>query len=55
MLILRPMTEKDLPAVEAWLRLPHVASWWTPDYPAEAAAMGADDGEIGRRCSLAAG
>jgi aminoglycoside 6'-N-acetyltransferase len=24
------MTEADLPAVEAWLRLPHVARWWTP-------------------------
>lgn len=30
------MTEADLPAVEAWLRLPHVARWWTPDAPAEA-------------------
>lgn len=90
-LSLRPMTEADLPAVEAWLRLPHVARWWTPDttaeaeiakyrqrvrpdtkpathmlmvtldgtpvgwcqwyrwadYPAEAEAMGAHDGEIG--------
>jgi aminoglycoside 6'-N-acetyltransferase len=90
-LSLRPMTEADLPAVEGWLRLPHVARWWTPnttagaeitkyrqrvsgasarpttmlmvtwdgeaigwcqwyrwaDYPAEAAAMGAHDGEIG--------
>ncbi len=30
------MTEADLPAVEAWLRLPHVARWWTPDTTAEA-------------------
>jgi aminoglycoside 6'-N-acetyltransferase len=35
-LSLRPMTEEDLPAVEAWLRLPHVARWWTPDTTAEA-------------------
>lgn len=91
MLSLRPMTEDDLPAVQAWLRLPHVARWWTPqttaereiakyqrrisqtgapptvmltvtwagdaigwcqwyrwaDYPAEATAMGAYDGELG--------
>ena len=90
-LSLRPMTDEDLPAVRAWLGLPHVARWWTPDatpeqevakyrrringtsarptimltvtwagdpigwcqwyrwadYPAEAAAMGAYDGEIG--------
>jgi aminoglycoside 6'-N-acetyltransferase len=32
----RPMTEADLPAVDAWLRLPHVARWWTPDTTAEA-------------------
>jgi aminoglycoside 6'-N-acetyltransferase len=25
------MTGADLPAVETWLRLPHVARWWTPD------------------------
>jgi hypothetical protein len=25
------MTEADLRAVEAWLRLPHVARWWTPN------------------------
>jgi aminoglycoside 6'-N-acetyltransferase len=31
MLFLRPMTEEDLRAVEAWLGLPHVARWWTPD------------------------
>ena len=31
MLFLRPMTEADLPLVEAWLGLPHVAHWWTPD------------------------
>ena len=31
MLFLRPMTEADLPLVEAWLGLPHVARWWTPD------------------------
>jgi aminoglycoside 6'-N-acetyltransferase len=30
------MTEADLPAVEAWLRLPHVARWWTPNTTAEA-------------------
>jgi aminoglycoside 6'-N-acetyltransferase len=30
------MTEADLLAVEAWLRLPHVARWWTPDTTAEA-------------------
>jgi aminoglycoside 6'-N-acetyltransferase len=30
-LSLRPMTEEDLPTVEAWLRQPHVARWWTPD------------------------
>src|ERR1022692_392269 len=35
MLVLRPMSEEDLPAVEAWLRLPHVARWWTPDTTAE--------------------
>ena len=29
------MNENDLPAVEAWLRLPHVARWWTPDTTAE--------------------
>ena len=85
------MAEGDLPAVEAWLHLPHVARWWTTgttaeeevakyrqrislkrrsatimltaiqgdhpigwcqwyrwaDYPAEAEAMGARDGEAG--------
>jgi aminoglycoside 6'-N-acetyltransferase len=84
------MNENDLPAVGAWLRLPHVARWWTPgttaerevskyreritltqartimltvswagdpigwcqwyrwaDYPAEATAVGAGDGELG--------
>ena len=30
------MTEADLPVVEAWLRLPHVARWWTPGTTAEA-------------------
>jgi aminoglycoside 6'-N-acetyltransferase len=30
------MTEQDLPEVEAWLRRPHVARWWTPDTTAEA-------------------
>jgi len=35
MLLLPPMTDEDLPAVEAWLRLPHVARWWTPDTTAE--------------------
>jgi aminoglycoside 6'-N-acetyltransferase len=33
---LRPMTEANLPAIEAWLALPHVARWWTPDTTAEA-------------------
>jgi len=91
MLSLRPMTEDDLPTVETWLSLPHVARWWPPDtmprqetvkyrhriqgtsprpatmltitwagaaigwcqwyrwadYPAEAAAIGAHDGELG--------
>ncbi len=28
MLRLRPMTEDDLPAIRAWLELPHVARWW---------------------------
>ena len=32
----RPMTEDDLPAIAAWLALPHVARWWTPDTTAEA-------------------
>jgi aminoglycoside 6'-N-acetyltransferase len=85
------MTEGDLPAIAAWLALPHVARWWTAgttaeaelaeyrhrvsdgadpatimlmvlrddvpvgwcewyrwaDYPAEAAEMGALDGEAG--------
>ncbi len=36
MLCLRRMTEGDLPLVLAWLRLPHVARWWTPDTTAEA-------------------
>jgi aminoglycoside 6'-N-acetyltransferase len=36
MLSLRPMPEEDLPAVGAWLRLPHVARWWTADTTAEA-------------------
>lgn len=88
---LRPMVGADLAAVQAWLGLPHVARWWTPDttagakiaqyrqrisgdgdtatvmltvtddgapigwcqwyrwsdYPAEAAAMGAREGEVG--------
>lgn len=35
MLSLRPMTEDDLPSVGTWLRLPHVARWWTPDTTAE--------------------
>ena len=30
------MTEADLPTVGAWLLLPHVARWWTPDTTAEA-------------------
>jgi aminoglycoside 6'-N-acetyltransferase len=29
------MTEEDLAAVDAWLRLPHVARWWTTDTTAE--------------------
>jgi aminoglycoside 6'-N-acetyltransferase len=36
MLSLRPMTEGDLPQIEAWLGLPHVARWWTPDTTPEA-------------------
>ena len=35
MLSLRPMTEDDLPEVEAWMRLPHVARWWLPGTTAE--------------------
>lgn len=38
MLSLRLMTEDDLPAVQAWLGLPHVARWWTPDATAEETA-----------------
>ena len=30
------MTEADLLVVESWLRLPHVARWWTPDTADEA-------------------
>ncbi len=30
------MAEEDLPGIAAWLRLPHVARWWTPDTTAEA-------------------
>lgn len=30
------MREDDLPAIDAWLRLPHVARWWTPETTAEA-------------------
>ncbi len=33
---LRPMTEEDLPTVDAWLRQPHVSRWWTPDTTPEA-------------------
>jgi hypothetical protein len=29
------MNEDDLPAVEVWLHLPHVARWWTSDTTAE--------------------
>ena len=36
MIALRPMTQSDLPALEAWLTQPHVARWWTPDTTAEA-------------------
>jgi len=35
MLSLRCMTEDELPAVQAWLRLSHVARWWTPPTTAE--------------------
>jgi aminoglycoside 6'-N-acetyltransferase len=35
MLSLRLMTEDDLPAVEAWMRLPHVARWWLSGTTAE--------------------
>ena len=31
MVSLRPMTADDLPKVEEWLRLSHVARWWTQD------------------------
>jgi aminoglycoside 6'-N-acetyltransferase len=34
-LSLRPMTEDDLPAVDTWMRLPHVARWWLPGTTAE--------------------
>jgi len=34
-LSLRPMTGDDLLAVEAWMRLPHVARWWLPGTTAE--------------------
>jgi len=34
-LSLRPMTEDDLLAVEAWMRLPHVARWWLAGTTAE--------------------
>lgn len=37
MLSLRLMTVDDLPAVGAWLRLPHVARWWPPDAAEEIA------------------
>jgi len=30
------MAEEDLPAIAAWLRLAHVARWWTPDTTADA-------------------
>ena len=40
MISLRPMTEQDLPAVAAWLALPHVARWWTADTTAEAELAG---------------
>jgi aminoglycoside 6'-N-acetyltransferase len=30
------MAEEDLPRIAAWLLLPHVARWWTPDTTAEA-------------------
>lgn len=32
---IRPMTPADLPAVDGWLRQPHVARWWTPETTAE--------------------
>ncbi len=91
LLTIRDMTVEDLPAVDGWLREPHVARWWTPettaerelenfraciegapkaetkmctitqggrpigwgqwycwgDYPAEAAAAGSQDGDVG--------
>jgi RimJ/RimL family protein N-acetyltransferase len=40
MLSLRPMTEHDLPLVDAWLRQPHVAMWWIPDTTVEAEVAG---------------
>jgi aminoglycoside 6'-N-acetyltransferase len=33
---LRPMVAEDLPVIRAWLDLPHVARWWTPDTTADA-------------------
>lgn len=35
-LSLRPMTKHDLAVIRAWLDLPHVARWWTPDTTADA-------------------
>lgn len=36
MIALRPMTDRDLAYVKAWLHQPHVARWWTPDTTPEA-------------------
>jgi len=33
---LRSMAEEDLTRIGGWLRLPHVARWWTPDTTPEA-------------------
>lgn len=36
MIVLRPMTQRDLFMVDGWLRLPHVARSWLTDTTAEA-------------------
>ena len=35
MLVLREMSEADLPLVAGWLRQPHVVRWWPPDMTPE--------------------
>jgi len=34
--MVRPMTEEDLPTVDVWLRLAHVARWWLKETTAQA-------------------